>query len=118
MTIEADVVAVIQAGPAIGFTIHPQAAPEKTPYPFVTYSVARKPVMTIHGPSGMVSYDFTFSCWGGSATEALTAATSLRARIDATVSLTKEPLATDDNEYAPEFDKFVEPVAYRFWKQG
>lgn len=115
-TIDEDVIAACTGGTPLSFKVYPQAAPKDAAKPFVVYRRQTTPLMTIHGYAGISSHEIVFECWASKASDATATATALQTRIDATATLVKERIAAPENDYAPDTDEFVEPIAYRFWK--
>lgn len=112
MTVKSDVITAL-----VGITVYPGAAPQDAAKPFVVYKVAPNvPVTTIHGTTPITGHEFTFECWAASALAAETLAASVRAAIDSS-TLVAERIPAPEDGYDPEVDEYVEPVAYRIWKQ-
>ena len=109
MSIKSDVIAILT-----GISIYPGGAPENVDKPFVIYTVATKPVTTIHGTCPITASEFTFQCWGRTALEAETLAASLCTLIDAS-ALCRERIDPPETGYDPQVDEYVESVSYRFW---
>lgn len=113
MSIYTDMLAVL-AGLA-GDRIYPKAAPQECAHPFIVWRRdSSEPTVTVHGTTVATKSLFVFECWADTYLGALELSDQVRAAIEAS-SLESFMETNPGDEYEPQIDSYMEPVAIGFW---